>query len=280
MTELIGKNYIYYILSVILAVIGSALTLIYTYKHLNIEVIKAIKDSKKISDRVKIKRKQGSPLTPFEILKRNIVKFSVLSIIYIVLFLLITYLGDKKLDISDFKRYLQVLEKLIVLPILVAIFIIDTKKRIIPNRVLLTLFEIIAGFTLMIGIMTDNTYMIDRIYGLIAGLLIFGLMAIMGKMFIGKDAMGIGDIKFMTAIGLMVGPLKMLDITLIAFTLALVFSIIITVFRKYKEIEDDYIAFGPFLTFGIVISLFLNPGTIVNIFSDIFKLFIIRYIIS
>ena len=44
MTELIGKNYIYYILSVILAVIGSALTLIYTYKHLNIEVIKAIKD--------------------------------------------------------------------------------------------------------------------------------------------------------------------------------------------------------------------------------------------
>ncbi|MBB1522998.1 MAG: prepilin peptidase [Clostridiales bacterium] len=272
MTELIGKNYIYYILSVILAVIGSALTLIYTYKHLNIEVIKAIKDSKKISDRVKIKRKQGSPLTPFEILKRNIVKFSVLSIIYIVLFLLITYLGDKKLDISDFKRYLQVLEKLIVLPILVAIFIIDTKKRIIPNRVLLTLFEIIAGFTLMIGIMTDNTYMIDRIYGLIAGLLIFGLMAIMGKMFIGKDAMGIGDIKFMTAIGLMVGPLKMLDITLIAFTLALVFSIIITVFRKYKEIEDDYIAFGPFLTFGIVISLFLNPGTIVNIFSDIFKL--------
>lgn len=272
MTELIGKNYIYYILSVILAVIGSALTLIYTYKHLNIEVIKAIKDSKKISDRVKIKRKQGSPLTPFEILKRNIVKFSVLSIIYIVLFLLITYLGDKKLDISDFKRYLQVLEKLIVLPILVAIFIIDTKKRIIPNRVLLTLFEIIAGFTLMIGIMTDNTYMIDRIYGLIAGLLIFGLMAIMGKLFIGKDAMGIGDIKFMTAIGLMVGPLKMLDITLIAFTLALVFSIIITVFRKYKEIEDDYIAFGPFLTFGIVISLFLNPGTIVNIFSDIFKL--------
>ena len=272
MTELIGKNYIYYILSVILAVIGSVLTLIYTYKHLNIEVIKAIKDSKKISDRVKIKRKQGSPLTPFEILKRNIVKFSVLSIIYIVLFLLITYLGDKKLDISDFKRYLQVLEKLIVLPILVAIFIIDTKKRIIPNRVLLTLFEIIAGFTLMIGIMTDNTYMIDRIYGLIAGLLIFGLMAIMGKMFIGKDAMGIGDIKFMTAIGLMVGPLKMLDITLIAFTLALVFSIIITVFRKYKEIEDDYIAFGPFLTFGIVISLFLNPGTIVNIISDIFKL--------
>lgn len=272
MTELIGKNYIYYILSVILAVIGSALTLIYTYKHLNIEVIKAIKDSKKISDRVKIKRKQGSPLTPFEILKRNIVKFSVLSIIYIVLFLLITYLGDKKLDISDFKRYLQVLEKLIVLPILVAIFIIDIKKRIIPNRVLLTLFEIIAGFTLMIGIMTDNTYMIDRIYGLIAGLLIFGLMAIMGKMFIGKDAMGIGDIKFMTAIGLMVGPLKMLDITLIAFTLALIFSIIITLFRKYKEIEDDYIAFGPFLTFGIVISLFLNPGTIVNIFSDIFKL--------
>lgn len=272
MAELIGKNYIYYILSVILAVIGSALTLIYTYKHLNIEVIKAIKDSKKISDRVKIKRKQGSPLTPFEILKRNIVKFSVLSIIYIVLFLLITYLGDKKLDISDFKRYLQVLEKLIVLPILVSIFIIDTKKRIIPNRVLLTLFEIIAGFTLMIGIMTDNTYMIDRIYGLIAGLLIFGLMAIMGKIFIGKDAMGIGDIKFMTAIGLMVGSLKMLDITLIAFTLALVFSIIITLFRKYKEIEDDYIAFGPFLTFGIVISLFLNPGTIVNIFSDIFKL--------
>ena len=272
MTELIGKNYIYYILSVILAVIGSALTLIYTYKHLNIEVIKAIKDSKKISDRVKIKRKQGSPLTPFEILKKNIVKFSVLSIIYIVLFLLITYLGDKKLDISDFKRYLQVLEKLIVLPILVAIFIIDTKKRIIPNRVLLTLFEIIAGFTLVIGIMTDNIYMIDRIYGLIAGLLIFGLMAIMGKMFIGKDAMGIGDIKFMTAIGLMVGPLKMLDITLIAFALALIFSIIITVFRKYKEIEDDYIAFGPFLTFGIVISLFLNPGTIVNIFSDIFKL--------
>lgn len=272
MTELIGKNYIYYILSVILAVIGSALTLIYAYKHLNIEVIKAIKDSKKISDRVKIKRKQGSPLTPFEILKRNIVKFSVLSIIYIVLFLLITYLGDKKLDISDFKRYLQVLEKLIVLPILVAIFIIDIKKRIIPNRVLLTLFEIIAGFTLVIGIMTDNTYMIDRIYGLIAGLLIFGLMAIMGKIFIGKDAMGIGDIKFMTAIGLMVGPLKMLDITLIAFTLALIFSIIITLFRKYKEIEDDYIAFGPFLTFGIVISLFLNPGTIVNIFSDIFKL--------
>lgn len=66
--------------------------------------------------------------------------------------------------------------------------------------------------------------------------------------------------------GLFFGFKKVLDITLLAFLISSVFAIGIIIYRKQKKIDDEYIPFGPFLVTGIVLMLFLNSGTIIEMF--------------
>ena len=66
--------------------------------------------------------------------------------------------------------------------------------------------------------------------------------------------------------GLFFGLKKILDITLLAFLLSSIIAIGIIIYRKKKKIDDEYIPFGPFLVTGIVLMLFLNSGTIIEMF--------------
>ena len=83
-----------------------------------------------------------------------------------------------------------------------------------------------------------------------------------GGIIAGKEAMGMGDIKFMAPIR--IGLKKILDITLLAFLLSSIIAIGIIIYRKKKKIDDEYIPFGPFLVIGIALMLFLPSGTIVD----------------
>ncbi len=81
--------------------------------------------------------------------------------------------------------------------------------------------------------------------------------------------MGLGDVKFMAAIGLYFGPNSIVEISLLAFVVAAVFSIILILVRiLILKKKDDYIAFGPFLSMAALICIFLPSNLILDTFLD------------
>ena len=87
---------------------------------------------------------------------------------------------------------------------LVLAFLIDFKYRIIPNRLTLTIFEFGILITFIYGIININmvTY---YLLGSLLVTIIFGVIACIGRIFAGKEAMGFGDLKFMGGVGLYYG---------------------------------------------------------------------------
>lgn len=85
---------------------------------------------------------------------------------------------------------LDLIKYMVLIPILISIMIIDFKEKIIPNRLTFTLFECGIIFTFLYGI---NNLFVARNYllGLIVGIVIFGIIAILGRLIAGKEAMGL-----------------------------------------------------------------------------------------
>lgn len=96
---------------------------------------------------------------------------------------------------------LTLIKYLILTPMILSVFIIDYKKQIIPDRLNLTIFE--TGLIIAFLYGTSNVAIaIDMLLGMVVGTLIFAIIALLGKMIFGKEAMGLGDIKFAGALGL------------------------------------------------------------------------------
>ena len=145
---------------------------------------------------------------------------------------------------------IDLIKYLVLTPMLLSAFVIDYKLQIIPNRLNLTMFEIGLIFTFIQGLFNINVA-IDMFLGSLAGAGIFLLITLIGGAIAGKEAMGFGDVKLMGALGLFIGWMKMISISLISFLLAAVISIVLIAIKRKKS--NEYIPFGPF----IVISTFL-----------------------
>ncbi len=170
------------------------------------------------------------------------------------------------IDFEDFFGNLELLKYIILTPMLFLVFFIDIKHRIIPNRLNLTIFEVGLVFTFMYGI-TNLNMAKDYIIGMITGAGIFVIITLLGKLISGKDAMGYGDVKFMGAIGLFYGTYGILDISLGAFFVGAVISVFILIYRfLILKSKDEYVSFGPFLSLLAFICMFIQSGTIVNLF--------------
>lgn len=179
-----------------------------------------------------------------EYLKKIKIKY-IYIIVTVILYLLIIY------------RYgitIKAIKFLILLPMLMSAFIIDYKEKIIPNRLNLTIFEIGLIFTFIEGIININIA-IDMILGMIVGAGIFLLITIIGGLMAGKEAMGLGDVKFMGAIGLFFGWRMIIIISLVAFLLGAIIGIILII-KKNKE-SGDYIPFGPFIVIASLIAIYV-----------------------
>lgn len=89
-----------------------------------------------------------------------------------------------------------------LMPLLISAFIIDYKKHIIPNRLVLTIFELGMIVTFLEGIVTPNgaTFALNRLEGMVCGAIIFLVITFLGGIFAGKEALGMGDVKLMGAI--------------------------------------------------------------------------------
>ena len=149
---------------------------------------------------------------------------------------------------------------------LVSVFFIDFKHRIIPNRLNLTIFETGLIFTFIYGLNNINIAK-DMLLGMLAGAAIFGIITLLGGLIAGKEAMGLGDVKFMGALGLYMGVIKIVEVSIAAFFIAAAASIFILIYRHYiSKSDDEYIPFGPFLVISAVACIFLPANIVFTVF--------------
>lgn len=139
---------------------------------------------------------------------------------------------------------IQLIEYLILVPMFISVFVIDYKEQIIPNRLVLTIFEVglVFGF---IGGISSSTLLVDKIIGMFAGGGIFLIITLIGGAIAGKEAMGFGDVKLMGALGLIFGLVNTIMITVLSFLLGAIISVILLASKKKKT--NEYIPFGPFI---------------------------------
>lgn len=194
--------------------------------------------------------------------KKNIILSIINALIYIIL-LYIFGIGKTFLANIELIRYL------ILSPMLLSVFIIDYKEQIIPNRLNLTMFELGIILLFLAGIFNVNIA-IDMFLGMIAGGGIFLLITLVGGLIAGKEAMGFGDVKFMTALGLYFGLANTILITLVSFLLGAIISIVLLVTKVKKT--NEYIPFGPFIVISCFIMMVVPFKTILSLLVTIFSL--------
>lgn len=175
--------------------------------------------------------------------KPNYILMFGMAIIYIIL---LYFVGWQ----SNLIYKIDLIKYIILAPMLLSALVIDLKLQIIPNRLNLTIFEVGLFFTFVQGIYNIHVA-IDMLLGSLVGAGIFLIITLLGGLIAGKEAMGFGDVKLMGALGLFFGWMNIIAISLIAFLLAAVISIILLTSKKKQT--DEYIPFGPFIVLATFI---------------------------
>lgn len=168
---------------------------------------------------------------------------------------------------NSFIKNLDLIKYLILTPMLLSVVVIDYKLQIIPNRLNLTMFEIGLIFAFLHSF-TDVAITINMLLGMLAGGGIFLLITLLGGLVYGKEAMGLGDVKLMGALGLYFGLTNIIIVSLLSFLIGAILSILLLSFKIKKM--DEYIPFGPFIVIGAFITIFVPYSIIVNILLNIF----------
>ena len=141
--------------------------------------------------------------------------------------------------------------------------------QIIPNRLNLTIFEVGLVFAFLYGL-SDVAISINMVLGMLAGAGMFLALTLLGGLIYGKEAMGLGDVKLMGALGLYFGLTNIIIITLLSFLIGAILSIIFLATKIRKM--DQYIAFGPFIVLATFIAIFVPYETITFLLLKFFTL--------
>lgn len=196
-------------------------------------------------------------------LKPNYILMSITAILYL---LLVYFVGIQTKGII---YNIELIKYAILIPLLLMAFIIDIRKKIIPNRLSLTIFEIGLIFTFIYGTFNINLA-IDMLIGMIIGGGIFFLIALVGKLFSKKEAMGLGDVKLMVGLGLFFGGFNITVISILSFLIAAIVSIALLITRRKKATE--YIAFAPFIVIASFVIIFAPVEVVMDVLLKIFSL--------
>ena len=165
--------------------------------------------------------------------KPNYILILLTTVIYVTL---IYVYGIKDTIIAN----LDLIKFMILTPMLLSVFVIDYKLQIIPNRLNLTIFEVGLIFTFIYGL-SNIAISINMLLGMLVGGGIFLLITLIGGLIYGKEAMGFGDVKLMGALGLYFGMSSIIVITLLAFLIGAILSILLLISKKRKS--SEYIPF-------------------------------------
>lgn len=166
-----------------------------------------------------------------------------------------------------YKFQVKTLAYIVLIPMLIIAFIIDYRLKIIPNRLNLTIFEVGVVYTFIEGI-TNINVAVDMLLGMVVGAGLFLIIALIGGLMYGKEAMGFGDVKLMGALGLFLGWRLTIMVTLIAFLLGAIIGVILIIKNRKKGM--DYMPFGPFIVVATLVGLYVPFNTLMIIMLNIF----------
>ncbi len=215
---------------------------------------------------VRIPEKQRVFSTEFfkvnkEGLPKNYIFMSVTALLYIAL---LYRFGLHEEFIKNF----DLVKFLILTPMIILVFSIDFKSRIIPNRLTLTIFEVGLILAFIYGINNINMAK-EYILGMLVGATIFIAITLFGWIIAGKEAMGIGDVKLMGALGLYFGMSTITEISILSFIIAAIFSILILFVRLViLRKKDEYIPFGPFIAVATIACILLPSNYVFDMFME------------
>lgn len=170
---------------------------------------------------------------------------------------------------KDILQNLDLMKFIVLLPMLECAFVVDFKEQIIPNRLNLLMFEI-GLVTLFLHGFTNINISLNMLLGMVAGAGIFMLITLIGGLIAGKEAMGMGDVKLMGALGLYFGLQNIIVISVLSFLIGAIVSIIYML-RKRKN-ANTYIPFGPFIVISTIITIFVPFSILFEILMEIFTL--------
>ena len=183
------------------------------------------------------------------------------SVIYIALLRIIGM--DDKIELIQF---------LVLTPLLISAFCIDYKMQIIPNRLTLTIVEAGIIFSFLRGINNLNIA-VEMWQGMILGAGIFLILTYLGNLVFRKETMGFGDVKLMAGLGLFFGWRSIIAITILSFFIAAIFSVVLIIKNKIKKQEiSEFIPFGPFIVIASFIVMFVPLNLWIKLIFFVFTL--------
>lgn len=198
-------------------------------------------------------------------MKTSIPNYFLILIVAIIYISLIYIFGVHKsiLETIDLIKYL------ILTPLLLCAFMVDLKIQIIPNRLNLLIFEIGLISMFAYGFFYISLT-INMILGMLVGGAIFLLITLIGGAIAGKEAMGLGDVKLMGALGLCFGLTNIIVISVMSFLIGAIISIGLMICKSKKT--SEYIPFGPFIVVATFIDIFVPFQVLFNILMKVFSL--------
>ncbi|KJR42551.1 type IV prepilin-like protein leader peptide processing enzyme [Candidatus Magnetoovum chiemensis] len=152
---------------------------------------------------------------------------------------------------------------------LIVITFIDIDFQIIPHSITLPgiIIGIIASFLILPDPYTNNGLLglKGSLIGFALGFGVFYSIIVISKLILGKEGMGGGDVMLMAMAGAFLGWKHVLLITFIGSLVGSLFGVLF-ILIKHKDRKQE-IPFGPYLSFGIIISLFFGKD-IINLYLN------------
>jgi leader peptidase (prepilin peptidase)/N-methyltransferase len=144
--------------------------------------------------------------------------------------------------------------------LLIVISMIDLRHMIIPNGLIISGL-VVGAANLLMAIFTPHVgSWTDYAIGFFAGGLPLFIISLFCTYLLKKEAVGGGDIKLMAMAGLIIGWKLIATAYLVGIILGAVISVILIAARVKSR--GDEIPFGPFLSLGILISIFFGADLI------------------
>lgn len=190
--------------------------------------------------------------------KKETGRYIIALLLNLITFLGLTYykanfLGEEgQILIPKLIEYLQLI---LITPLLLIAFFVDIEYKVIPNRVSMLIFQLGILTTMILGFTNINKFT-DALYGMLVAFVTFIVISLVGGLVAGKEAMGFGDLKFITPIGLFLGLYGTINLIISAFVFSAVISIFVVIARLIRKEPDKYIPFGPFIVLAFYFTLF------------------------
>jgi len=156
---------------------------------------------------------------------------------------------------------IQFVETVFLASILIIVFFVDIEHRIIPNSLVIFataggIIFYIMGLILPVSISGDGDWW-SPLAGALLGSSFFFMTGSVGSLIYKKaEVIGGGDIKILFPVGLFLGWRLMLVGLFISIVLAGAICLILILLKRLKS--TDTVAFGPFISIGVMISIFVG----------------------